>query len=133
LNVGGDFAAPIRHKGENMKNTVYALAAVGLAAVATTAQAGIGLVSGPATLITNTADMKYKADAYQDTTANVNYWTEREVFTLSQDLVISIVPPGSFPTTVTTHAGNESNKIPLSGLVGKLQVALYQPFIAGVF
>lgn len=94
-----------------MKIRNYAFAAVGFAMAASSAQAGIGLVSGPGNLIVNTADMKYTADAYQDLTPTVNYWTERESYTLSQDLVISIVPPGSFPTTVTTHAGNENNKI----------------------
>lgn len=94
-----------------MKIRNYAFAAAGIAMVATSAQAGISNVSGPGNLITNTADMKYKADAYQDLTAKVNYWTERENYTLTQDLVVSILAPGSFPTTFTTHAGNENNKI----------------------
>lgn len=94
-----------------MKIRNYAFAAVGFVMAANSAQAGIGLVSGPGNLITNTADMKYTADAYQDTTAKVHYWTEQESYTLTQDLVVSILTPGSFPTTFTTHAGDESLSI----------------------
>lgn len=94
-----------------MKIRNYAFAAVGFAMIVNSAQAGISLVSGPGNLITNTADMKYVADGYQDTTLKVNYWTERENYTLTQDLVVSILTPGSFPTTFTTHANNNDNKI----------------------
>ncbi|KXK01009.1 MAG: PEP-CTERM sorting domain-containing protein [Fimbriimonadaceae bacterium] len=80
-------------------------------AVAGTSYASISVVSGPALLVTDPNVMNYKAAPYDDPTALVRYWTERASYTLSQDLVISIVPPVSYPTNVTSHANNNDNFI----------------------
>ncbi|MBX7132520.1 MAG: PEP-CTERM sorting domain-containing protein [Fimbriimonadaceae bacterium] len=89
-----------------MKRT---LAGAALFAAVFQAHAGITALGGPTTLITAPASMKYTANAYN--TATVNYWVERENHLLANDLVISMLPPVSFPTNVTSHFNNNDNKI----------------------
>lgn len=91
-----------------MKGLKLAIAA-GIATMTLNAFAGIHHVSGPAFHITNPNDMKYRADAYGST--NVKFWTERENHPLANDLVVSMWPPVSFPTNVTSHFENNDNKI----------------------
>ena len=92
--------------------TIYAaLAATGFVALTPSAQAGVTLVSGTGNLITNPNDMKYKANAYQDLTAQVNFWQEQEAYTLSSNLVVSMLPPASFPFTNTSHFNVNTNVI----------------------
>lgn len=92
--------------------TIYAaLAATGFVMLTTAAQAGVTLVSGAGNLITNPSDMKYTANAYQDLAAKVNFWQEQEAYTLSSNLVVSMLPPASFPFTNTSHFNVNTNVI----------------------
>ena len=99
---------------------------VGAALVVATlqAQAGITAVSGPTNLIAAPANMRYTADAYNN--PNVQYWVERENHVLANDLVISMLPPGSFPTNVTSHFNNNDNRI-LAGTAIDSYYLYYDP------
>ncbi|HRF60212.1 MAG TPA: PEP-CTERM sorting domain-containing protein [Fimbriimonadaceae bacterium] len=85
-----------------------ALAAILIASVAVS-HAGVTLVGGSGTAIGAPGDMKYFADAYGVNT--INYWTERENHSLANDLVVSILPPNSFPTNSTSHFNNNDNVV----------------------
>ena len=85
------------------------LSVLALCALTTTARAGISLVSGPGMLVVNPANQKYTANPYDIDT--VFYWPERSSVTLSSDLVVSILPPSSFPTD-TIHVDDNTLHIP---------------------
>jgi hypothetical protein len=68
--------------------------------------AGISLVSGPGTLVVNPNNQRYNADPYN--IDMVFYWTEQSPHTLANDLVVSVLPPGSFPTDTNSHSVDNS-------------------------
>jgi hypothetical protein len=83
--------------------------AAALSILAVTGQslaAGISLVSGPGTLVVNPNNQRYYADPYNIDT--VFYWTEQSPHVLANDLVVSVLPPGSYPTDVTSHSADSS-------------------------
>lgn len=86
---------------------VRAALAVTLVGLVAASQAGVTLVSGPGSAVGAPANMKYYADAYGANT--INYWTERENHSLTNNLVVSILPPNSFPTNSTSHFNNNDN------------------------
>lgn len=81
--------------------------AVALIASVAVSHAGVSLISGSGTAIGAPGNMKYFADAYGVDT--INYWTERENHSLANNLVVSILPPNSFPVNSTTHFNNNDN------------------------
>lgn len=86
--------------------------AFGFAGMAVAAHAGIALVSGDGLLITDPNNQGYKSNFYNDPDpAPVRYWTERTNYLLANDLVVSILPPVSFPTTFNSHSNDDSLKI----------------------
>ena len=83
--------------------------AAALSILAVTGQslaAGISLVSGPGTLVVNPNNQRYYADPYN--IDMVFYWTEQTSHVLANDLVVSVLPPGSYPTDVTSHSADSS-------------------------
>ena len=107
----------------NLRNS-RALAGAVLVVIAVQANAGITAISGPTNLVAAPGSMKYTANAYNN--ANVQYWVEQENVTLANDLVISMLPPGSFPANVTSHFNNNLNKI-LAGTAIDSYYLYYDP------
>lgn len=79
------------------------------AVLAGASQAILIPVSGATNLVTNPANMKYKADAYG--VPVTQYWSERQNVTLANDLVVSMFAPAGFPTNVTNHFNDNDHKI----------------------
>lgn len=82
---------------------------------ASTSLGGINLVSGPGTLVLNPVSMFYTADAYGTNT--VFYWAERTNHLLTSDLVVSILPPLTFPGFSTAHSNDNSLTVATGTLV----------------
>ena len=74
------------------------------------ARAAVSLISGPGTPVANPNNQRYYADPYN--VDAVFYWTERTSYTLPADLVVSILPPGSFPADSTSHSNDNSLTVP---------------------
>ena len=90
------------------------VAVFALALSARSTLAGITPTGGPTSLVANPINQRYYADAYNVDLAL--YWTERTNQTLASDLVVSILPPGSFPTD-TVHVNDNSLLVPQGTLV----------------
>lgn len=71
-----------------------------------TSMGGIHLLAGPGTLVINPASMFYTADAYESPPPF--FWTERTNHTLTADLVVSILPPVTFPNLSIAHSNDNS-------------------------
>jgi hypothetical protein len=87
-------------------STYRAVSVLAFLVLASQAAAGMSSLSGPTTLVTNPNNMRYTADAYN--IDRIFYWTESTSHTLANDLVVSILPPGSFPTDSTAHSNDNS-------------------------
>jgi hypothetical protein len=87
-----------------------------LALCASPALAGITGTGGPTQLVVNPANQRYYPDPYNIDTL-VFYWPERAAVTLTSDLVVSIQPPGSFPTDSTSHYDDNLHVVPNGTLV----------------
>ena len=76
--------------------------------------AGIVGTGGPTQLIANPVNQRYGPDAYNIDIAL--YWPERANQTLASDLVVSILPPPTFPTD-TVHVNDNSLSVPQGTVV----------------
>jgi len=79
------------------------------------AVATISLVSGTGTAVANPNNHKYYADPYNITT--VFYWSERSGVVLASNLVVSILPPGSYPTDSTSQSTDGSLTVPAGTVI----------------
>lgn len=100
------------------------LAAAATVCLAGNCCAGIHLDAGPGMLVVNPVNMRYTPDAYD--IDRVFFWTERTSHTLAADLVVSILPPASFPTDSTSQANDNSLLIP-SGTTVDSYLLNYDP------
>ncbi len=98
-------------------NPLRALIVVAITLIARPAFAGITQSGGPGIgqLVVNPNNMKYTADPYN--IDRVFYWPEQTSHTLANDLAVSILPPGSFPSDSTTHADDNTLLIPQGTLI----------------